>query len=195
VPEFSIDLGTGINGTLVETPEIMRTSSAPLPTQDWLTIGLNTWHRAIVRREAERIALGNRTGTFHLEWQHFAKLLEFAQSSPDRECLISHVALVDRKTVVEEWDSFRSICWNGSGRQPVRLLWDWRPTGRTSLDWATELGFSGVVHDFSSLASWTRLIFARLPFRFTEPHPILSKLTIPSLSKSDGPATRNFPAS
>jgi hypothetical protein len=168
----------------------MRTNASPLPTQDWLRIGLNRWHQAIVRREAERLACNvSRNCSMHLEWNQYESIEAWRSGTSTSAGGDSHVVFVDRQVIVKEWDSWNGLRSHRKNLEQVRLLWDWRPTGRTSLDWATEIGFSGVINDFCSLGAWCRVIFERIPYRFSEPHPILSKLTFPSLTKPHGPAS------
>lgn len=176
----------------------MRKTLAPALTQQWLTIGLGKWHQSIAKREASRVSL--QTKGLVIQWTSIEadsdsiSTTQFAlapmQSNPSK--LIScdelasldspQVVLIDRPKMEHDlatWSkadlAMRSIC-QRSVLPPVFLLWDWGPSGRSSLEWATSQGFAGVIFDFSTLRSWTRVAVDRLPTKLKELHPLVATL-------------------
>jgi hypothetical protein len=183
----------------------MRTTLAPALTQQWLTIGLNKWHQSIAKREASRV--GIRAKGLVIQWTAIEAdavstwTTQFAstpsqslpsQSNP-RDELGSldgpQVLLIDRSKVEHELTARKgmdlgmlSFFGPGAPFPPVFLLWDWGPSGRSSLEWATSLGFAGVIFDFSTLRSWTRVAVDRLPSKLKELHPLVA--TLPTLKSA-----------
>lgn len=175
----------------------MRKTLAPSLTQQWLTIGLNKWHQSIARREASRVGLQAKglviqwtsiekdkdsisTNLFTCDPSHSARL-----PSSEKDEFETHdepqVVLIDRLKVEIELKNRKSIhqtaqrifCHDCS-LPPVFLLWDWGPSGRSSLEWATVLGFAGVVFNFSTLRHWTMVAVNRLPTKLKELHPLVA---------------------
>lgn len=175
----------------------MRNSLAPSPTQTWRCIGLSRWHQAIARREAERIALLAREVV--IQWTinepATSELREILPACADAALSNNHgpaqVTLIDRRIVeraieqvtndTETKLAASSIFYQTSHANRIALVWDWGAAGQTSLQWATSLGFAGVVFDFSTLRSWTRVAVERLPTTLKELHPLIASLpqTIP----------------
>jgi hypothetical protein len=177
----------------------MRTTLAPTLTQQWLTIGLNKWHQSIAKREATRVSIQSKglviqwtaidadavsTWTTQFASPTSQSLPSQSNSSDELASLNGpQVVLIDRSKVERELTTWRSIdpamfsvlC-QRSSLPPVFLLWDWGPSGRSSLEWATSLGFAGVIFDFSTLRSWTRVAVDRLPTKLKELHPLVATL-------------------
>jgi hypothetical protein len=189
----------------------MRTTLAPSLTQQWICLGLGSWHYSIAKREASRIS--QLTKGITIQWKSIENGTDSispmnflsANSESSATLLVSplpafwsdgslgadgpQVVLVARPTVeraLRAWSdlqsSNRSVFCQRSSSQTVFLLWDWGPSGRASLGWATSLGFAGVIFDFSSLRSWTRVAVDRLPSKLKELHPLVATLsTLPSV--------------
>jgi hypothetical protein len=188
----------------------MRTTLAPSLTQQWICLGLGSWHYQIAKREASRISqltkgitiqwksMENRTDS--ISPMHFLSITSESSATQLASPLPAfwsddslgadspQVVLVARAEVelaLQSWrgqESFsRPVFCQRSSSQTVFLLWDWGPSGRASLGWATSLGFAGVIFDFSSLRSWTRVAVDRLPSKLKELHPLVATLsTLPS---------------
>ncbi|MFN7877580.1 MAG: hypothetical protein ACK5PB_19845 [Pirellula sp.] len=188
----------------------MRTTLAPSLTQQWVSLGLGSWHYQIAKREASRIGL--QTNGVVIQWKSMeigadsmptlrlplgtlaSSGLQAASPLPAFWSDRSHeedgpqVVLVARASVelaLQSWlgqeSSSRSVFCQRTSTQTVFLLWDWGPSGRASLGWATSLGFAGVIFDFSTLRSWTRVAVDRLPTKLKELHPLVATLpTLPS---------------
>ena len=188
----------------------MRTTLAPSLTQQWVRLGLGSWHYQIVKREASRIALQSngvviQWKSMEIEADSIPKLhislgtptssgLPLASPLPafwgnrSHESDSPQVVLVARAVVelaLQSWrgqeSSSLSVFCQRNSTQTIFLLWDWGPSGRASLGWATSLGFAGVIFDFSTLRSWTRVAVDRLPCKLKELHPLVATLpTLPS---------------
>ncbi|XZE19689.1 hypothetical protein SH449x_005015 [Pirellulaceae bacterium SH449] len=175
----------------------MRTSLAPSPTQKWRCIGLSRWHQSIARREADRIALLTRDVV--IQWtinepsigDFQQKLPAFADAAISNNLEPAQVTLVDRRIVEQAIEQARNdakssfaasdiFCQRGHSNG-IYLVWDWGDKGQSSLEWATALGFAGVIFDFSTLRSWTRVAVERLPTTLKELHPLIASLpqTVP----------------
>ena len=177
----------------------MRKTLAPALTQQWLTIGLGKWHQSIAKREASRI--GIQTRGLVIQWTSIDAQADSISASPftnvplhpnplqstSRDEFASvdapQVVLMERSKVEHEITARRSTdqtILRALSQQfslpPVFLLWDWGPSGRSSLEWATSLGFTGVIFDFSTLRSWTRVAVDRLPTKLKEIHPLVATL-------------------
>lgn len=188
----------------------MRTTLAPSSTQQWISLDLGAWHCQIAKREASRISLQTngviiQWKSLEIGTDSLPKLpypLE-TPPSPDQQAISPlptfwsdksqgedgpQVVLVARTAVelaLHTWrgqvSSSRSVFCQRTSSQRVFLLWDWGPSGRASLGWATSLGFAGVIFDFSTLRSWTRVAVDRLPTKLKELHPLVATLpTLPS---------------
>lgn len=96
---------------------------------------------------------------------------------------VPQVVLIDRASVeraIDRWNPYeQKDCLHfqtAVAGPPVFLLWDWGESGKSSLGWATSIGFAGVIFDFSSLRSWARVAVERLPSKLREIHPLIAKL-------------------
>ena len=188
----------------------MRTTLAPSLTQHWISLGLEAWHFQIAKREASKISkqangVVIQWKSLKIEADSLPKLLSPPEipASTEQHAISplpafwsdkSHggdgpqVVLVARAFVeiaLQSWrgqesSTFSVFCQRNS-KQTIFLLWDWGPSGRASLGWATSLGFAGVIFDFSTLRSWTRVAVDRLPCKLKELHPLVATLpTVPS---------------
>jgi hypothetical protein len=98
----------------------------------------------------------------------------------------AQVTLVDRKMIeraIEQATKDAKSAITASGifcqrrlSNRIFLVWDWGAAGQSSLEWATSLGFAGVIFDFSTLRSWTRVAVERLPTTLKELHPLIASL-------------------
>lgn len=177
----------------------MKKTLAPALTQQWLTVGLSKWHQSIAKRDASRVGIQSKglviqwtsmeAGAESISAPQFASspMLTTLLPSAWRDELVSldgpQVVLMDR-SVVEHEIAVRSgvdqatppVFCQRCYLPPIFLLWDWGPSGRSSLEWATSLGFAGVIFDFSTLRSWTRVAVDRLPTKLKELHPLVASL-------------------
>ena len=89
-------------------------------------------------------------------------------------------------------DMYRRLLFSSAGiASTVLLLWDWGLSGRSSLEWATSLGFSGVIFNFSTLRSWSRVAVERLPCTLKELHPLVATLSPDILIKPQNPLRKS----
>lgn len=188
----------------------MRTTLTPSLTQHWISLGLEAWHYQIAKREASKISkqangVVIQWKSLKIEADALPKLLSPPEIPAATEQLAisplpafwsdksngrdgPQVVLVARAAVELAFQSWRgqkpfcgSVFYQSTSSQTVFLLWDWGPSGRASLGWATSLGFAGVIFDFSTLRSWTRVAVDRLPSKLKELHPLVATLpTLPS---------------
>jgi hypothetical protein len=162
---------------------------------------MGKWHQAIARREASRVAI--QTNRVVIEWSSWdaqseaAKPTEahrhrlpaawhrkFEAADAPQDVLNAQVVLIDRALVERSISSWKpghqvleSVFVQPSDASPLFLLWDWGISGKSSLGWATSLGFSGVIFDFSTLRSWARVAVERLPSKLKELHPLVASLS------------------
>lgn len=184
----------------------MRKTLAPSLTQQWMSVGMGRWHQSIARREAARVGLESHgvilewrsleskitdvpaaslnSVSNSADATDFSKIpLPAMWRQRPKDVDVPQVVLIDRAGVERAIDLWNPLEQNGclpfhlaASGPPVFLLWDWGESGKSSLGWATSLGFAGVIFDFSSLRSWARVAADRLPSKLREIHPLIAKL-------------------
>jgi hypothetical protein len=160
----------------------MRTNLSPLRVQHWTLLGFNPWHRVLLRQSIADVAAGlGICPLFHVfEQQAVASIGKHEQSG-----LISgaHVIVITKEAFLAISSSHESPFTRSLSKDRIILLWDRTALGKETLSWATCIGFAGVIYDLATLHGWSTIAVQRGMSCLEEPHPILSQIELPTLTR------------
>ena len=160
----------------------MRTNLSPLRIQHWTLLGFNPWHRVLLRQSIADAASGlGICPQFHVfEQQAVASIGKNELSG-----LISdaHVIVITKETFLAISSLHESPFARLLSKDRIVILWDWTVLGKETLSWATCIGFAGVIYDLTTLHSWSTIAVQRGMSGLEEPHPILSQIELPTLTR------------
>jgi hypothetical protein len=160
----------------------MRTDLSPLRVQRWAFIGFNPWHRVLLRQSIAEVAAE------HCICPQFQVIDHEAVASIQRQELLSliasaHVTVVTKKTFLAVSSLHESSFTRSLSKDRIAIVWDWSALGLETLSWATCIGFAGVIYDLATLRSWSTISVQRGMSCLEEPHPILSQIELPTLTR------------
>jgi hypothetical protein len=95
----------------------------------------------------------------------------------------AHVIVITKETFLAISSSYESPFARSLSKERIILLWDWTTLGKETLSWATCMGFAGVIYDLATLHSWSTIAVQRGMSCLEEPHPILSQIELPTLTR------------
>lgn len=160
----------------------MRTNLSPLRIQHWTLLGFNPWHRVLLRQSIATAAAGlGICPRFHVLDQQTVASIEMNELLE----LISgtHVMVITKETFLAISPTQESPFACSLSKERIMILWDWTSLAKETLSWATCVGFAGVIFDIATLHSWSTIAVQRGMNRLEEPHPILSQIELPTLTR------------
>lgn len=161
----------------------MRTDLERQRIQRWLLLGLNPWHRMILRQSlTDTIASSGVFPQFNIV--NHSEVLATSAAEFSNKFVSSHAVVIARETFLNASLSHPKPLPANFSKDSVALIWDWSVSGRETLSWATCIGFAGVIFDIATLRSWVSVIAHRGAYRLEEPHPILAQIEVPTLTRT-----------